>query len=57
MNIAKEYGVDVDLHLHDRGQVGFYTMDKWLGTWLRSRNLKEEPPSVMHFGLSELPSS
>lgn len=30
MDIAKAYNVDVDMHLHDRGQVGFYTMDKWL---------------------------
>lgn len=30
MDIAKEYDLDVDMHLHDQGQVGIYTMDKWL---------------------------
>lgn len=30
MDIAKEYKVDVDMHLHDRGKLGYYTMDKWL---------------------------
>lgn len=30
MDLAKKYQVDVDMHIHDQGQVGFYTMDKWL---------------------------
>lgn len=30
MDIAKEFQVDVDMHFHDAGQLGYYTMDKWL---------------------------
>ncbi|MFJ7665503.1 amidohydrolase [Lysinibacillus sp. NPDC097195] len=30
MNIAQEFNVDVDIHLHDGGHVGYYTIDKWL---------------------------
>lgn len=30
MALAKEHGVDVDLHLHDRGDLGYYTMSRWL---------------------------
>lgn len=28
--IAQEYNVDVDLHLHDYGHLGYYTMSYWL---------------------------
>ncbi|WP_034671083.1 amidohydrolase [Ectobacillus panaciterrae] len=28
MNIATEFDADVDIHLHDSGHVGFYTIDK-----------------------------
>ncbi|ATP39848.1 deaminase [Solibacillus sp. R5-41] len=30
MDIAQEFNVDVDFHLHDNGQLGYYTIDKWL---------------------------
>ncbi|GLC88175.1 amidohydrolase [Lysinibacillus piscis] len=30
MDIAHEFNVDVDIHLHDGGHVGYYTIDKWL---------------------------
>ncbi|AMO86668.1 N-isopropylammelide isopropyl amidohydrolase [Solibacillus isronensis B3W22] len=30
MQIAEEYGVDVDIHLHDSGYLGYYTIDKWI---------------------------
>jgi len=30
MNIAQEFNVDVDIHLHDGGHVGYYTIDKWI---------------------------
>lgn len=30
MSIAVEFDADVDIHLHDAGQVGYYTVDKWL---------------------------
>lgn len=28
MNLATEFNADVDIHLHDRGHVGYYTVDK-----------------------------
>jgi len=30
MDIAHEFNVDVDIHLHDGGHVGYYTTDKWI---------------------------
>lgn len=30
MDLAKEFNVSVDMHLHDRGQLGYYTMRHWL---------------------------
>ena len=30
MDIAQEFNIDVDFHLHDDGSVGLYTIDKWL---------------------------
>ncbi|GKV70560.1 deaminase [Sporosarcina sp. NCCP-2716] len=30
MDIATEFNADVDIHLHDGGQVGLYTTDKWI---------------------------
>lgn len=56
MNIAKEYGVDVDLHLHDRGHVGFYTMDKWLDM-VEEQGFKGRTAFSHAFGLSELPTA
>ncbi|WP_042474786.1 amidohydrolase [Bacillus ndiopicus] len=30
LEIAQEFNVDVDIHLHDTGHLGYYTIDKWL---------------------------
>lgn len=30
MDIAQQFNVDVDIHLHDGGHVGYYTIDKWI---------------------------
>lgn len=30
MAIASEFNVDVDIHLHDDGSVGLYTIEKWM---------------------------
>jgi cytosine/adenosine deaminase-related metal-dependent hydrolase len=30
MNIAAEFNADVDIHLHDSGHVGTYTIEKWI---------------------------
>lgn len=53
MDIAKEYGVDVDMHLHDRGQVGFYTMDKWLDM-AKEQEYKGSTSFSHAFGLSQI---
>lgn len=53
MDIAKAYNVDVDMHLHDRGQVGFYTMDKWLDM-VKEQNYKGTTAFSHAFGLSAL---
>lgn len=53
MNIAKDYGVDVDMHLHDRGQVGFYTMDKWLDM-AKEQEYKGTTSFSHAFGLSQM---
>ncbi|MHC8515823.1 amidohydrolase [Sporosarcina sp. ITBMC105] len=53
MDIAKEYNVDVDMHLHDRGQVGFYTMDKWLDM-VQEQDYKGTTAFSHAFGLSAL---
>lgn len=53
MDIAKEYDVDVDMHLHDRGQVGFYTMDKWLDM-VKEQEYRGSTAFSHAFGLSTL---
>ncbi|GKV57262.1 deaminase [Sporosarcina sp. NCCP-2222] len=53
MDIAKEYNVDVDMHLHDRGQVGYYTMDKWLDM-VKEQDFKGSTAFSHAFGLSAL---
>lgn len=53
MDLAKEYNVDVDMHLHDRGQVGFYTMDKWLDM-VKEQDYKGSTAFSHAFGLSKL---
>ncbi|AMW99051.1 amidohydrolase [Rummeliibacillus stabekisii] len=55
MDIAKDCNVDVDMHLHDRGQVGIYTMDKWLDM-VNKQNYKEHTAFSHAFGLSKLSS-
>ncbi|WP_042479302.1 amidohydrolase [Bacillus ndiopicus] len=30
MEIAQEFNVDVDFHIHDNGHLGYYTIEKWL---------------------------
>lgn len=53
MDIAKEYDVHVDMHLHDRGQVGFYTMDKWLDM-VKEQDYKGSTAFSHAFGLSKM---
>lgn len=30
MDIATEFNADIDMHIHDEGHVGWYTIDKWI---------------------------
>lgn len=30
MNLAAEFDADVDIHIHDNGHMGWYTIDKWI---------------------------
>lgn len=53
MDIAKDCHVDVDMHLHDRGQAGFYTMDKWLDMG-KEQNYAGHTSFSHAFGLSGL---
>lgn len=53
MDIAKEYNVDVDMHLHDGGQAGFYTMDKWLDM-VNEQGYKGASAFSHAFGLSKM---
>ncbi|GGP10802.1 amidohydrolase [Oceanobacillus neutriphilus] len=55
MDIAKEYEVDVDMHLHDRGHAGFYTMEKWLDM-VKEQDYKRHTAFSHAFGLSKLSS-
>ncbi|MGO2083726.1 amidohydrolase [Vagococcus sp.] len=56
LEIALDYQVDVDFHLHDRGYLGYYTMDKWLE--LVDREKYRGKTSFSHaFGLADLPEA
>jgi cytosine/adenosine deaminase-related metal-dependent hydrolase len=54
MNIATEFDADVDIHLHDGGHVGYYTVDK-LAEMVEDANWHNRA-SVSHaFSLGEVP--
>ncbi|QCR33558.1 amidohydrolase [Lysinibacillus sp. SGAir0095] len=53
MQIASEYNVDVDIHLHDGGYLGYYTIDKWLD--LMEENAFKSRTDFSHsFGLGDV---
>ncbi|GMA08557.1 deaminase [Tetragenococcus halophilus subsp. flandriensis] len=53
MDIAKEFQVDVDTHFHDPGQLGYYTMDKWLDM-VEEQDFKGKTGFSHAFGLCDL---
>lgn len=53
MDLAQELNVDVDMHLHDRGYLGFYTMEQWLNM-VESQNYKGKTSFSHAFGLANL---
>ncbi|MFB3169165.1 amidohydrolase family protein [Neobacillus sp. 179-C4.2 HS] len=54
MNLATEFDADIDIHLHDGGHVGFYTVDKF--TEMVEEAKWHNRASVSHaFSLGEVP--
>ena len=53
MAIAKEFQVDVDMHLHDRGQLGIYTMETWLDM-IELQDFKQKTSFSHAFGIASL---
>ncbi|UOY93307.1 amidohydrolase [Ectobacillus sp. JY-23] len=54
MNLAVMFDADVDIHLHDGGHVGYYTVDKW--TEFVEEAKWHNRTAVSHgFGLGEVP--
>ena len=54
MSIATEFDADVDIHLHDSGLVGYYTVDKWLDM-LEGANYKGRTAMSHSFCLGDVP--
>ncbi|MEO4053802.1 amidohydrolase [Solibacillus sp. CAU 1738] len=53
MDIANEFDVDVDIHLHDGGQVGYYTVDKWIDI-VEQANYKDRTAISHAFSLGDV---
>lgn len=53
MAIAKEFQVDVDMHLHDHGQLGIYTMQTWLDM-VEKQDFKQKTSFSHAFGIASL---
>lgn len=54
MNLATQFNADVDIHLHDRGHVGFYTVDK-LAEMVEEANWQNRAAVSHAFSLGEVP--
>ncbi|KAB7705039.1 amidohydrolase family protein [Bacillus aerolatus] len=54
MNLATEFDADVDIHLHDGGHVGFYTIDK-LAEMVEEANWQNRAAVSHAFSLGEVP--
>lgn len=53
MSIATEFDADIDIHLHDSGLVGYYTVDKWLDM-LEGANYKGRTAMSHSFSLGDV---
>jgi len=53
MDIAHEFNVDVDIHLHDGGHVGYYTIDKWIDI-VEEANYRERTAISHAFALGDV---
>ncbi|WP_209121778.1 amidohydrolase family protein [Alkalihalobacillus sp. BA299] len=54
MNLATEFDADIDIHLHDGGHVGFYTIDK-LAELVEEANWYNRAAVSHAFSLGEVP--
>lgn len=54
MNLATEFDADIDIHLHDGGHVGFYTIDK-LAEFVEEANWHHRSAVSHAFSLGDVP--
>lgn len=54
MDLAAEFDADVDIHIHDTGHVGSYTIDKWLDL-VEDAGWKNRTAASHAFSLGEIP--
>ncbi|MCP3740090.1 amidohydrolase [Rossellomorea sp. BNER] len=54
MEIATEFNADVDIHLHDGGHVGLYTIDKWMD-FVEEANWQNRSAMSHAFCIGEVP--
>lgn len=54
MDIATEFDADVDIHLHDGGHVGYYTLDKWIDI-VQEANYRGRTALSHSFCLGDIP--
>ncbi|MEH6993903.1 amidohydrolase family protein [Neobacillus drentensis] len=54
MNLATEFDADIDIHLHDNGHVGFYTVDKF-AEMVEEANWHNRAAVSHAFSLGEVP--
>lgn len=56
MNLAEEFNAEIDIHLHDHGHVGFYTIDK-LVEMVKEANWKNRAAVSHAFSLGDVPET
>ncbi|MBM7585713.1 cytosine/adenosine deaminase-related metal-dependent hydrolase [Bacillus pakistanensis] len=54
MEMAIEFNADVDIHLHDGGHVGYYTIDKWMD-FVEEANWQNRSAISHAFCIGEVP--
>ncbi|MUV36789.1 N-acyl-D-amino-acid deacylase [Lentibacillus sp. JNUCC-1] len=54
MDLAAEFDADVDIHIHDGGHVGWYTIEKWLDL-VEDAGWKDRTAASHAFSLGDVP--
>ncbi|WP_217586197.1 amidohydrolase [Lentibacillus saliphilus] len=54
MNLAAEFDADVDIHIHDDGHVGWYTIEKWLD-FVEEAGWQNRTAASHAFAIGEVP--